>query len=356
MTSVTEFIEYSGKPGPGPAAPADDMERLIRLGMGFWVSKALFSALELGLFAELAAGPATADELVGRLKMHGRGSRDFFDVLVALGLLERENGVYSNAEVSARHLDPARPQGYLGALFEFANDQWYPAWATLSEALRTGEPQRNGTGTETDPFDTIYADPERLRKFQQMQSSVSLGASLALAERFDWSAYGTVADIGCSEGAFLTRVLARHPHLSGVGFDLPKVGPHFAAAVAGTGLGDRIAFVEGDFFTDSLPQADVISFGHILHDWDLETRRMLLRKAYEALPPGGVVIVREALIDDDRRSNALPLLVSLHMLVETPNGSDYTGAEGCAWLAEAGFRDTRVEPLAGSASMVVGTK
>ncbi|MFI0264217.1 methyltransferase [Streptomyces sp. NPDC017056] len=363
MGSVQDFTPYGdGKEpagaGTGPAVPDEAaLERLIRLGMGFWASKALFSAVELGLFTELAAhGPAPRDRLVARLGLHGRGSADFLDALVALGLLERENGVYRNTPVSARHLDRARPESYMGHFFEFANDEWYPAWQSLTEALRTGIPQNNAKDPEKDPFGALYADPDRLARFQRMQSGISLGASLALAERFDWSGRTSVADIGCSEGAFLIRVLQRHPHLTGVGFDLPRVGPHFAEEVGRAGLADRLAFREGDFFTDPLPEADVLSFGHILHDWDLDTRRMLLRKAYEALPPGGTVIVREALIDDDRRSNALPLLVSLHMLMETPGGSDYTGADGRAWLAEAGFRDTRVEQLAGSVSMVVGTK
>ncbi|MEU7227979.1 methyltransferase [Streptomyces chrestomyceticus] len=373
MGSVRDFTRYGdGSAGSdGPVAGAGrggaeagqhhpdeaDLERLIRLGMGFWASKALFAAVELGLFTELAAGgPASRDRLVARLGLHGRGAADFFDALVAIGLLERADGVYRNTPVSERHLDRARPESYMGHFFEFANDEWYPAWQSLTEALRTGIPQNNAKDAETDPFDALYADPERLHRFQRMQSGISLGASLALAERFDWSGRKTVADIGCSEGAFLIRVLERHAHLTGVGFDLPRVGPHFAEAAGRAGLADRLAFREGDFFTDPLPHADVISFGHILHDWDLDTRRMLLRKAYEALPPGGTVIVREALIDDDRRSNALPLLVSLHMLMETPGGSDYTGAEGRAWLAEAGFRDTRVEHLAGSVSMVVGTK
>ena len=325
-----------------------DAPALIRLGMGFWASKVLFSAIELNVCTDLAAyGSATAAELVRRLGIHGRGSLDFFDALVSLGVLERDGGVYDNAPIAALHLDRARPDSYLGPFFEFAGAEWYPAWQTLTDALRTGKPQNNGKDFTTDPFTAIYDDLGRVRRFQQMQSSMSLGPTLALAEHFPWVDYQTVADIGCSEGAFLIRLLRRHTHLTGVGFDLPRVGPHFTDAVGNADLAGRIAFVEGDFFTDSLPEADVLSFGHILHDWDIPTRRMLLRKAYEALPAGGTVILREALIDDDRRSDPLPLLVSLHMLIETPGGSDYTGADGCGWLADAGFRDMRVEPLAG---------
>lgn len=334
-----------------------DAPALIRLGMGFWASKVLFAAVELDVATHLAAhGPMAAPELTSRLGLHPRGALDFLDALVALGVLEREAGVYSNTPVAAQHLDRARPETYLGHFFEFAGADWYPAWQTLTDALRTGEPQNNGKDATTDPFTAIYDDPDRTRRFQRMQSGMSLGPTLSLAERFPWAEHTTVADIGCSEGAFLVRLLGRQPHLTAVGFDLPPVGRQFTDTVAAAGLTARIAFTEGDFFTDPLPRADVLSFGHILHDWDVPTRRMLLRKAYDALPEGGAVILREALIDDDRRGDPLPLLVSLHMLVETPGGCDYTGADGKGWLAEAGFHDLRVEHLAGSVSMITGRK
>ena len=96
--------------------------------------------------------------------------------------------------------------------------------------------------------------------------------------------------------------------------------------------------------------------GHILHDWDLPTKKMLIEKAYDALPAGGALIVYEAIIDDDRSKNAFGLLMSLNMLIETPGGFDYTGADCSAWMQEAGFSRTRVEPLVGPDSMVVGIK
>jgi len=96
--------------------------------------------------------------------------------------------------------------------------------------------------------------------------------------------------------------------------------------------------------------------GHILHDWDLDEKRVLLRKAHEALPDGGALIVYEAIIDDDRRNNAFGLLMSLNMLIETPGGFDYTGADCRAWMQDAGFRDSYVEHLVGPDSMVVGIK
>ena len=122
------------------------------------------------------------------------------------------------------------------------------------------------------------------------------------------------------------------------------------------GLGQRVRFFPGDFFTDPLPTADVLAMGHILHDWDLEEKKLLLAKAYAALPAGGALIIFESLIDDDRSQNAFGLLMSLNMLIELKGGFDYTGADCSAWMNEAGFRDVRVEHLIGPDSMAIGFK
>jgi hypothetical protein len=187
-------------------------------------------------------------------------------------------------------------------------------------------------------------------------SGVSRGANMAIAQKFPWANYRTCADIGTAQGDLVTQITLAHPHLSGLGFDLPEVGPVFEEYVAANGLTDRVRFAGGSFFTDELPQADVLLFGHILHDWDLEAKLMLLRKAYAALPPGGAVVVYDAIIDDERKQNAFGLLMSLNMLIETPGGFDYTGADCIGWMQQAGFKECRVEHLVGPDSMVVGIK
>ena len=142
----------------------------------------------------------------------------------------------------------------------------------------------------------------------------------------------------------------------GIGFDLPEVGPIFEDYIADNGLADRVRFQPGSFFDEPIPNADVVMMGHILHDWDLPTKKMLISKAYEALPTGGAFVVYEAIIDDDRSKNAFGLLMSLNMLIETPGGFDYTGADCIGWMQEAGFHSTRVEHLVGPDSMVIGIK
>lgn len=330
-------------------------ERFMQLGLGFMASKSLLSAIELGLFTALAKSPMDERQLTLSLGLHSRSARDFFDTLVALGMLEREDGLYRNTPETDHFLVRGKLT-YLGGLLEMANERLYPFWGSLTEGLLTGLPQNEVKSGGRGLFETLYGDPERLRLFLGAMTGLSMGASMAIAEKFHWKDYQTVVDVGGAQGGLLVQLCLAHPHLRANNFDLPVVGPIFEEYAAANGLSDRLGFLPGNFFNDPLPTADVITMGHILHDWDLDQKRMLLEKAYNALPKGGALIVFEALIDDDRRQNAFGLLMSLNMLIETPGGFDYTGKDCSEWMRDAGFSSTRVEQLAGPDSMVVGIK
>ena len=330
-------------------------DRIIDLGSAFWGAKTLLSAVELGVFSELAKGPLDGETLRGRLGLHPRSTRDFFDALVALGMLVRDRQRYANTPETDLFLDRAKPS-YMGGLLEMLNVRLYGFWGSLTEALRTGQPQNEAKLGGGDLFTALYSDPARLRLFLQAMTGVSLGAARAMAQKFPWKKYRTFIDIGAAQGGLPVQVALANRHLSGGGFDLPVVGPIFKEYVASFGLGDRLRFQPGDFFTDPLPAADVLVMGHILHDWDLDEKRTLLRKVYATLEPGGALIVYEAIIDDERRRNAFGLLMSLNMLIETRGGFDYTGADCAGWMRQVGFRETYVEHLVGNDSMVVGIK
>lgn len=337
------------------ATDAPTPEAILQLGMAFWGSKTLLSAVELGVFQELARGPLDGEVLRQRLGLHPRSAADFFDSLVALGMLERDDGQYRNTAETDLFLDPAKST-YVGGLLELANSRLYPFWGSLTEALRTGHPQ-NEIKYGGDLITELYREPHQRREFLRAMTGISAGANHAIATQFPWQHYETFIDIGCAEGGLPVAVAQTHPHIRGGGYDLPVVQPHFEEYVESAGLSDRLAFYPGDFFQDDkLPSADVLAMGHILHDWSLDAKRELLDKAYQALPEGGALIVYDAVIDDERRHNAFGLLMSLNMLIESEDGFDYTGTDCCGWMREAGFRDTYVEPLVGPDSMVVGVK
>ena len=333
--------------GPTPA-------NIFKIGFGFWASKALLSAVELGVFTELAKGQADRATLSRRLGLHDRSARDFLDALVALKLLDRNDGHYCNTAETDLFLDRGKPS-YVGGILEMANSWIYPNWALLTEALKTGRNQNEATESG-DAFTALYADPDRLRGFLAAMSGASLFPAQAIAAKFPWQNYKTFVDIGTAQGMVPATLARTHPHLSGAGYDLPEVKPIFEEFITQRGVSDRVKFLAGNFFTDPLPAADVLIMGRILHDWDLVQKCMLLKKAHAALPKGGALIVYETIIDDERRENAFGLLGSLNMLLATPGGFDFTGADCQAWMRETGFSQTRVEPLTDTVSMVVAIK
>lgn len=333
--------------------------RIMEVGMGFWPAKTLLSALELGLFTQLGRGPQTADTLQAALGLHDRANPDFFDTLVALGFLERDGdgpqARYSNTAETALFLDRASP-GYVGGFLEMANARLYPFWGDLTEALKTGRPQNEIKHTGTSMFAELYRDPQRLEQFMRAMSGISAGNFRAFAELFDFSRYATMCDVGGATGQLSLSVARRHPHLRCISADLPEVTAIASREIAAAGLSDRVEARPIDFLRDPLPKADVVTMGMILHDWNLEKKRHLIRAAYDALPPGGAFVVIENLIDDARRQNAFGLLMSLNMLIEFGDAFDFTGADFDAWCREAGFTRTEILPLGGPASAGVAYK
>lgn len=332
--------------------PSD--EKIFRLAFGFMATKTLLSAVELGVFTELTRGALTLDECIARFGLHQRSARDFLDALVAMGMLERREGRYANTKETDYFLDRNKPS-YVGGLLEMFNLRLYRFWGSLTEGLRTGQPQNEIKAGE-DLFDAIYNQPERLQGFLQSMTGQSLPAARAIARQFPWKKYRSFVDVGTAQGALPVAVATANPHLVGGGFDLPVVRPFFERYVNSFGLGKRLTFYSGNFFEDPLPEADVLGMGLILHDWNLDEKLTLLRKAHEALPKGGALIVREFLIDDERRRNLLGLLMSLNMMIDTRGGFDYSGADCCGWMRKTGFGETRVEQLTEREWMVIGIK
>lgn len=334
-------------------------ERIIQIGMGFWPARTLQTAVKLGLFTLLGKGPKTGEDIRLALGLAPRAIPDFTDALVALRFLEREgdgpDAVYSNSEEAALFLDAASP-AYVGGFLEMAHDRLYPYWVDLAEGLRTGEAQNEARRGMASIFETVYSDPEGLAQFLAAMSGISTGNFMALAEKFDFSPYKTLCDVGGAEGMMAMAVARANPHLHCTTADLPQVELIAQRKIAEAGLTDRVSTAVIDFFADDLPRADVITMGMILHDWDLPTKQMLIAKAYDALPDGGAFIAVEQLIDDARRENVFGLMMSLNMLIEGGDAFDYTGADFAGWCSEAGFSRCETLHLAGPSSAAIAYK
>ncbi|MEN9834638.1 MAG: hypothetical protein RL011_831 [Pseudomonadota bacterium] len=321
-------------------------DRILSLGFGFFSSQTVLTATQLGVFTELGKEPATGPDLGARLRLHSRGLFDFLDALVALQLLEKAGvgptAVYSNSEESARFLDEASP-AYVGGIFTMSGGRLYRFWGDLAEALRTGEPQSEVKHMGKPLFDEIFADEAKLRQFAAAMSGLSRHNFDVFTDKFPFANFKHHLDLGASTGILSKLAVTKHSHLRSTAFDLPAVATVTREHVAAWGLEDRISVVGGSFLTDPLPRADLITLGLILHDWNLEKKLQILRAAYEALEPGGALVVIENLIDDERRENAFGLLMSLNMLIEFGDAFDYSFADYVGWCKEIGF--TRFEKL-----------
>ena len=337
-----------------------DPTHIMQTATAFWPSKVLLTAVELDVFSQLGDRSMTGAELGERLGLHERGIYDFFDALVALKFLAREGdgteGRYRNTPETATFLIRKSPT-YIGGLPEMLNARLFGFWNDLGEALKTGKPQNELKHGGKSMFEEVYADPRRLAEFLRAMSGLQAKNFELLAERFDFSRYRSVTDAGGALALLSRIVAARHPHLTFKSFDLPPVAPHAQEAIDAAGLHDRITVVSGDFMTDALPSADVVTMGNILHDWNTDDKMTLIRKAYAALPPGGAFIAIENVIDDARRENAFGLLMSLNMLIEFGDAAaDYTGADFRGWCRAAGFKTFDLIPLAGPSSAAVAYK
>ena len=332
---------------------------ILQTAFGFWSSKVLLTAVEFGVFTKLHDRSLTGAVLGGELEMHPRGISDFFDALVAMKVLDREgdgpSAKYSNTPAAALYLD-RHSSRYIGGILEMLNARLFKYWNDLPEALRTGKPQNETKHGEKGMFETLYEEQPKLEQFLGGMTGLSRINFEAFAEKFDFTKYKTLCDVGGATGLLCTEVAKRHSHLRCVSFDLPPVAPIAKKHIAAVGLSDRVTTASGDFFKDPLPKADVVTMGMILHDWNLEKKRHLIRAAFEALPPGGAFVAIEALIDDARRENLFGLLMSLNMLIEFGEAFDYSGADFEGWCREAGFSRFEVVHLAGASSAAIAYK
>ena len=336
-------------------------ENIMKIGTGFWASKILLSAVKFQLFTTLAEKKTlSAIELKSLLgfKCTNRNVYDYLDALTAFGFLNREGlletATYSNSADTDFFLDKNKPS-YIGGMLEMLNNRLYNFWGNLEEGLMTGLPQ-NEAKNGGNLFENLYADADRLKEFINAMSGIQMGNFMAFSKSFDFSKYKTLVDVGGSAGMLSLMVAKHQVHMNCTTWDLPPVEPIANATIQQFQLADRVKTGKGDFFKDAIPHADVVVMGNILHDWDEETKIMLMQKAYDALPSGGAFVAIEGIIDNERNKNVFGLMMSLNMLIETGKGFDYTFAEFNKWANTVGFKSTALIPLTGPSSAAIAYK
>ncbi len=317
---------------------------LIAHAFGFAPAKVIAVACHFDLFSLLSHKALTGEEIQQQLKLHPRGTYDFLDCLVAMNLLEREGngtqGIYKNSDTATLFLCKSSSYYVGNVIQQLFDNRLYQSWYNLEEALLTGMPQSELKHIDNSEnlFDLLYSETEKLEHFINAMSGISALTAVMLAEKHDFNQYACVCDVG-GAGAKMSTTLAQHytkPKF--ISFDLPEVAPIAEKEIKKANLEQRVHIINGSFFTDPLPKADALIMSHILHDWDLEKKKMLLQKSYDALPDNGTLIVIETFIDNERRSNLAGLLMSLNMLIELGDAFGYTPQNLEDWCRPIGFK------------------
>ncbi|MFD9432709.1 methyltransferase [Streptomyces sp. NPDC060002] len=343
----------SGQPRAARERPLQDPFDVMFVGWSFFRSRLLTAAMDLGVFSALGDGSLGAEELAGRTGLHPRGARDFLDALASIGLLLREDGRFRNSPGTLRHLLPDR-EGFVGGFLQMTTELMGSDQNSLTGLLRHGTARNQGAGGEV-PFTKIFHDPSRLAQFLSAMDSFSGAVAEELAQVFDWSCHATFSDVGGGRGNLAAHLAAAHPGLTGTVLDRPSMAEHFDRLVAERGVEKQLRFVGADFLTAELPRADVLILGSVLHDWPMEQRAELLRKAHDAVHDGGSLVVYDTMLDDERQ-HADSLMLSLIMMLQSAQAGGYSPAECGAWMTDAGFTVERVVRLPALTTAVIGRK
>jgi O-methyltransferase domain/Dimerisation domain len=320
-------------------------------------SQMFFAACGLGIFEQLAAGPATAAELAERLKVPADPCRHLLAGLLDMGLLRKEDGRFSNSEIAA-YLTSAAPVALeplcmWGSLFQ-------PIWGHLDDAVREYSPRWQQTfgATAQETFANLYSNPAALRQFCGLMSAYSIPQGKLLAEVFDFSKVHCVLDVAGGPGGLIIEVGRRYPHIKGIVMDLPPVCELADEAIQAAGLTGRFKSEFADLFTGPYPAgADAIALSWVLHDWNDDNCRKILRNCHDALPAGGALLITETVLNNDGSGTKFGLLMSLHMLVLCePGARERTEDEYRTLLEETGFTVEKLVRLDAPRDLLIARK
>jgi len=332
------------RPPPAPTGGA-----VTRALAGWQPARVLMSTNRLDVFTALGDRYLTAREVAQACGTHPRSTRLLLNACVALGFLHKRGGHYANSP-EARDLLVKGDPGYVGDGINHLDRLW-AAWGGLTEAVRTNR--------RVSVRAAVSDDPGVHRDFILAMHTRALRSGEALAENLDLAGRKQLFDAGGGAGTYSIFLVRRYPGLRAIVFDLPPTTEIAREIIADSGLQDRISLRAGDYFRDDFGQGnDVVLLSAVLHSMAPRRCKLLLKKSYDSLVSGGLVVVQEGLIDPDGTSPVWAALFSLNMLVNTGEGRSYSGREIAAWMRETGFEQPLVKPLPapGNVSLVIGTK
>ena len=322
------------------AAPAADKELglrgLLEIARAGLSTQVLYAANTLGVFGHLAHQPQSPRGLAEKLSLDELAVERLLDACAALGLVRKSNGCYENSATAAMFLVPDRPE-YVGDAVDMFRWRVAPRWDDLEASLRGHRPKNM--------YDELLAQPEQFERFILSLRQLAVWRARALAMRLDFSAFRRLLDLGAGSGVYSVEILGRNPALRAYLFDQPRVCEILRRLMGEEGLSERVEIIAGDFFCDELPRADLVLFSNVLHDFAVEQAQRLVSRAFEALEPGGAIVINDFILEDSKTAPVDGALMSLVLFLETDGAGNYSGQEYSNWLTAAGFREIEVVTL-----------
>jgi acetylserotonin O-methyltransferase len=316
--------------------PDSDAQIVLSLMDGFRASKAVFTAVSLGVFDQLHQLPSTCDELANRLNCNAGALERILGACTGLQLLQRRGERYHNLPAATRFLRIESPETLSGYML-YSDRVSFRLWRHLEDAVREGSHRwEQEFGFTEGIFDHLFATEKDKKMFLSGMHGHGLLSSPAAVSAFDLSRFGQLTDLGGATGHLAIAACRRYPALRATVFDLATVTPVTRSYVEHAGLQARIDVQSGDFFTDPLPAAGLYSTGRILHDWSDDKVRFLLHKICEHLPLGGGLLICEKLLNEERDGPVSAYLQSLNMLLCT-EGKERSPSEYESLTRAAGF-------------------
>jgi SAM-dependent methyltransferase len=311
---------------------------------GFMKSRIVLSAAELDLFTKIEDSWDSAEKIAGKFGWDKRALERLMDCLVTFGLLKKNGKSYSltqeGAAYSAKHAESSLPMLlHMKRLWE--------TWSGLTDIVK------HGPDSESKP--PVPMDMDVRKAFIGAMHAIGRNLSEDIAASLDLSGYRALLDIGGASGTYTLAFLRRNPQLRGVLFDLADVIGMARERLSAEGFLDRVELVPGDFYTDELPKGcDLALLSAIIHQNGYKQNVELFAKIYRVLAPGGMLLIRDHIMDEERTFPPQGALFAVNMLVNTRAGDTYTFKEVREALGQAGFKDARLLRSGEKMDCVVG--
>lgn len=311
-----------------------NFSQLMGLASGHVEARIVQSAVELGIFDALEASPLSAETIAAALKLDPRAAELLLNALAALQLLVKESNAFSLTDVAVRYLLRSSPQ-YVGAMIRFDASLW-PCWERLPEAILSGRPARPPNMYQDDPKETAIF-------INAMDSLVKArGDAEILANALDWTNVKTLLDIGSGPATYPIALCSKIPTLRATVFDLPATLKITERYVREAGMADRIELIAGDYRKESIPGTyDMIFLSNIIHGEGIDENRALVHKLAACLQPGGRIVIKDHILEENRAHPPVGAIFSLLMLLTTASGRCYSFAEIKRWMELAGLRQVQ---------------